>query len=59
MLEPPSGGDERSPGEVFVPIQISIFPIHAVLQEDINVTVTVVGGTATGKQKCIQLLRLI
>ena len=52
MLEPPCDGDERTPGEVFVPIQISISPIHAVLREDINVTVTAVGGTATGKQMC-------
>ena len=49
MLEPLTKGDERRPGDVFVPIQISIYPIHAVLQEDISVTVTAVGGTATGK----------
>ena len=49
MLEPLTKGDERRPGEVFVPIQISIYPIHAVLQEAIRITVTAVGGTATGK----------
>ena len=49
MLEPLTKGDERRPGDVFVPIQISIYPIHAVLQEAITITVAAVGGTATGK----------
>ena len=52
MLEPPTKGDERRPGvmnPVNVPIQVTISPVGAVLQEDIVVTVTVVGGTATGK----------
>jgi len=48
MLQPPAKGDERSPGVVNVPIQITISPIHAVLQNRIDVSVRVVGGTATG-----------
>ena len=51
MLEPLTKGDERHPGVVNVPIQITISPVSAVLKEDIDVTVTVVGGTASGK-KC-------
>lgn len=50
MLEPPNNGDERSPGNMTIPIQVAISPIDAVLQEDISVTVTAVGGTAAGKQ---------
>ena len=54
MLEPPTKGDERRPGVVNVPIQVTISPVGTVLKEDINVTVTVVGGTASGKKCAIQ-----
>ena len=55
MLEPPTKGDERRPGVVNVPIQVTISPVGAVLQEDIVVTITVVGGTATSKRMHVQL----
>ena len=48
MLQPPVKGDERYPGVVNVPIQVTISPVHAVLQAQIDVTVMVLGGTATG-----------
>ena len=50
MLEPPTKGDERRPGVVNVPIQVTISPLGAVLQENISLTVTVIGGNATGKK---------
>ena len=53
MLEPPTKGDERRPGPmnpVNVPIQVTISPVGTVLQENIVVTVTVDGGTATSKR---------
>ena len=55
MLEPLTKGDERHPGVVNVPIQITISPVSAVLKEDIDVTVTVVGGTASGKKCAIMV----
>ena len=58
MLELPNNGDERSPGNVTIPIQVTISPTDAVLQEDIVVTVTAVGGTATGKGMHVALLRV-
>ena len=55
MLEPLTKGDERRPGVVNVPIQVTISPVSAVLKKDINVTVTVVGGTASGKKCAIKV----
>ena len=47
MLPPPVSGNERRPGFVNLPIQVSVSPITAQLGSDIVVMVGVLGGTAT------------
>lgn len=49
MLPPMDQADERYPGVINVPIQISLDPVTTVLQNEVDVFVSVVGGTATGK----------
>lgn len=48
MLQPPVKGDERYPGVVSIPIQVTISPVGSDFQDAVDVTVTVLGGTATG-----------
>ena len=48
LLQPPVTGDERYPGEVIIPIQVIISPVTASLQDQIDITITELGGTATG-----------
>ena len=49
ILPPPNQADERQPGVINVPIQVTLDPVTSVLQNDVAVFVSVVGGTATGK----------
>jgi len=49
VLPPTDQADERNPGVINVPVQITLDPVTAVLQNDVGVFVTIVGGTATGK----------
>lgn len=48
ILQPPVKGDERNPGVVYIPIQVFIHPIGAVLVDAIDIMITILGGTATG-----------
>ena len=50
ILSPPNQGDERHPGVINVPIQVTLVPVTSVLQNDVAVFVSVLGGTATGKK---------
>ena len=50
ILSPPNQADERHPGIINVPIQVTLAPVTSVLQDDIAVFVSVLGGTATGKK---------
>jgi len=54
MLQPPVKGDERYPSVVSIPIQVTISPVGSDLQDAADVTITVLGGTATGMHGCIQ-----
>ena len=49
MLPPTDQANERYPGVIDVPVQIALHPVTAVLQENVDVFVSIVGGTATGK----------
>jgi len=49
VLPPTDQADERYPGVINVPVQITLDPVTTVLQNDVGVFVTIVGGTATGK----------
>ena len=44
----PVQGDERNPGVLNIPIQITLSPNIAILRDDIVASVSVLGGTATG-----------
>ena len=50
ILSPPNQGDERHPGVINVPIQVTLVPVTSVLQTDVAVFISVLGGTATGKK---------
>ena len=52
MLPPTDQGDERNPGVIIVPVQITLDPVTAVLQNEIRVFVSIAGGTATGRALC-------
>ena len=49
MLEPTDQADERYPGVINVPIQITLDPVTTILQNDIDVFISIAGGNATGK----------
>ena len=55
LLQPFDQADERQANEtthlqvVNVPIEVALIPVNATLQNDIEVVVSIVGGTATGK----------
>ena len=54
MLDPFDEADERQANAVMVvdvPIELSLTPVDSALQNDIEVAVSVIGGTATGKVK--------
>lgn len=55
MLPPTDQADERYPGVINVPIQISLDPVTTVLQNEVDVFVSVVGGTATGKGTMVDI----
>ena len=53
ILSPPNQADERRPGVINVPILVTLDPVTSVLQNDVAVFVSVVGGTATGRKICM------
>ena len=50
ILSPPNQADERHPGVINIPILVTLDPVTSVLQNDVSVFVSVVGGTATGRK---------
>ena len=48
MLEPTDQADEHYPGVINVPVQITLDPV-TILQNDIDVFISIAGGNATGK----------
>ena len=53
ILPPAEQADERYPGVINIPIQLTLDQADAVLQTNIDVFVSVEGGTATSKSLLI------